>query len=112
MAKANLALARTCLCRGGRLVRPARQRAWGPQTVRIHFPPLMACFCTQPGRGRPGLHKTGLHKNRHYTFYCGNPFDTTSTLSVTVPKLWPPLSAVQVNVCHVPFCAAELLIVS
>ena len=100
MAKAHLALARTCLCRGGR------------QTVRILFPPLIACFRGNPGRGRPGLHKTGLHKNRHYTFYCGNPFDTTSTLNVTVPRLWPALSAVQVNVCQVPLCVAELLIVS
>jgi hypothetical protein len=39
MAKANLALARTCLCRGGRLVRPARaasvRPANSPNTISV-----------------------------------------------------------------------------
>jgi hypothetical protein len=111
MAKANLALARTCLCRSGRLVRPARAASVRP----ANSPNIIsAAHCVLPhatqdegvrgytwGNKKPALH-----------FYCGNPFDTTSTLSVTVPRLWPPLSAVHVRVCHVPFCEAELLIVS
>ena len=112
MAKANPALARTCLCRGGRLVRPAREASVRPANSQNI---ISAAHCVlphaTPDEGVRGYTKRG-NKKPALHFYCGNPFDTTSTLSVTVPRLWPPLSAVQVNVCQVPFCAAELLIVS
>jgi hypothetical protein len=92
LAQEDAALARTCLCRDGRLVRRSREASVHPHCV----------LRTQPGRCRPELHKS----------YCGKPFETTSSLRVTVPKLWPLLSAVQLSVCQVPFCVAELLMVS
>jgi hypothetical protein len=62
---------------------------------------------------RPDTHAAPDEGVRGYTkTYCGNPFDATSTLSVTVPRFWPALSAVQLNVCQVPFCVAEVLMVS
>lgn len=72
---------------------------------RAYIP--IACFARSPGRGRSGLINVGATK-----IYCGKPFETTSTLRVTVPRFWPPLSAFHVNVCQVPFWVAELLMVS
>jgi hypothetical protein len=68
MAKANPALARTCLCRGGRLVRPAREASVRPANSQNI---ISAAHCVLP-HATPdegsGATQNWATKNRHYTF--------------------------------------------